>query len=300
MPNKLRIAASPVQELKSEALKKRKLRLFVKRDDLLHPEVSGNKWRKLKYHVEAFYESKKEGVLTYGGAFSNHLAATAAACHALKIPCIGIVRGEYAKDDNPSLSRCKYFGMQLKMLPKSEYDAFARNTKEHPDFLKYFAIPEGGATKEGVRGCSEILSEIDEHLDFVYSPLGSGTTFAGLVSSLKSHQKGIAVAAIKAPELDAFFRDKLREFGIPDNGQWEVIPEQRFGGFAKIGEELIRFKKHFEKEHGFALDFIYTAKMFFELFRRIEEEAFPENSSILCLHTGGIQGNASIEERYKL
>lgn len=300
MQNSFQVKASPEQELHHEILQDAGVQLFMKRDDLLHDEVSGNKWRKLKYHVEEFFNGNYEGILTYGGAFSNHLAATAAACAELKIPCIGMIRGSYVDLENPTLSRCRYLGMQLKLIDISTYDSLARNALVHPDHPKYLAIPEGGAGKRAIKGCKEILDELQEDYDVLVCPLGTGTTFVGLLAGMKSHQNGIAVAAIKGSKLDLHVNQILKDHRVQTKGQWEVISEDQFGGFAKLNDDLIEFKTWFEDQFNIQLDYIYISKMMFRLFDMIKEGCFKRGTRILCLHTGGLQGNPSMEKRYGL
>ncbi len=300
MQNSLRLSASPEQELHHELLRVAGVRLFVKRDDLLHDEVSGNKWRKLKYHIEEYFSGDYDGILTYGGAYSNHLAATAAACAELKIPCIAMIRGTYVDLNNITLSRCRNLGMQLKAIDIKAYDALARNIHPHPDFPKFLAIPEGGAGKLAIKGCTEILDELKEDYDMLICPLGTGTTFAGLLAGLSSGQTGIAVAAIKGANINLHVKQVLEEHAIQVSCQWEVLPEDQFGGFAKLNDELPKFKTWFETSFDIPLDYIYTAKMMSRIFERIRSGYFKKGTKILCLHTGGLQGNRSMEERYGL
>jgi len=310
--SKLKLEHSPEQKLQHPVFDQAGVEVFVKRDDLLHPDVSGNKWRKLKYNLELFYNSNYTGVLSFGGAFSNHLVATAAACAELEIPCVGIVRGLHVDLENDSLSRCRSFGMRLIPVEIKVYDQLARISTANSEVFRnslsdladelpnYLAIPEGGANAFGKQGCAEIVEEFHNEYDLVMCPLGSATTFCGLLSALSEKQKGIAVAALKGVELEHFVEQKLDEFAVKPKCEWEVIQEDKFGGFAKINQELIRFKEDFETHFSIELDYIYTCKMFFHLFDMVKNGQIKRGSRVLCIHTGGLQGNSSIKKRYRL
>lgn len=298
--NKLAFDFSPLEELLDEKFRSRGLRVFVKRDDLLHPEVSGNKWRKLKYHIQAYQKGAYQGILSFGGAFSNHLAATAAACHELGIKSVGIIRGKHVDIGNPTLSHCMEHGMELRPVSIAEYDKYARNAIAFPGYESFMKIIEGGEGKLGVKGCSEIKDEIEEDFDTIMVPIGTGTSFIGVLESLEQNQKIIGVSAVKGADIHSYIEEKIVTYELPKSSNWTVIEENYFGGFAKVDKSLLDFKKDFEAKHGIVLDYIYTAKMFYHLFRLIEEAYFKEGSKIICIHTGGIQGNKGMEMRLKL
>ncbi len=264
------------------------LDLFVLRLDLIHPQISGNKWFKLKYNLE---EAKKQGIdtiLTCGGAFSNHIHATAAACQLSGLKSIGVIRGEKESESNPTLSEAKKTGMQLYFVSREEY-----KQKENPEFIErlkkqfgnFYFIPEGGNNALGEKGCEEILPQ-ENNFDYVFCACGTGTTFCGIRNSLKPNQKLIGISVIKG------------------NGAMNAIPniinDYHFGGYAKHTDELLKFKTKFETENKIPLDYVYTAKLFFAVDDLIKKKKIPSNSKVLVIHSGGLQGNTGYEKRYFL
>jgi 1-aminocyclopropane-1-carboxylate deaminase len=297
---------SVVQELKNDFLSKHQVKLFLKRDDLIDREVSGNKWRKLKYNIEQAISKKNDTILTFGGAYSNHLVATASACYKAGIRSIGIVRGEeLSKDSNETLKRCHEFGMELKFVSREEYGlkADALYLKDlHLENENCFIVPEGGANFYGMVGCQEILKEVDVYYDHVFVAQGTTTTSCGVLLSLPEHSTLNVVPVLKG--FDVFTEMKqLLNYSLFDEELTEdllnkvvVHSESHFGGYGKYNKELLTFIKHFYRDFKVKLDPIYTGKVIFQLFQLIEKGDF-QNQSILFIHTGGIQGTNSIEEK---
>jgi 1-aminocyclopropane-1-carboxylate deaminase/D-cysteine desulfhydrase-like pyridoxal-dependent ACC family enzyme len=293
---------SPIHALKDELFKEKKVNVFIKRDDLIHHEISGNKWRKLKYNIE---EANNKTILTFGGAYSNHIAASAAACNYYSINCIGIIRGERPHKLNNTLAFAIENGMRLEFISREKY----RN-KNTPKFLeelnlKYnqpYIIPEGGANENGVRGCSEVIQEIDEKFDFIISAIGTGTTLAGLSLGLNKKQKAIGISVLKGAQyLDLEIKQMLQNY--PDNNagsNHSIKHKYHFGGYAKINSELIDFMNSFYLKHSIKTDPIYSGKSLFALYDMIKNDEFPENSTIVFYHCGGLQGIKGIEDRYKV
>lgn len=264
--------------------------LSLKPEYRIHPTVSGNKYRKLKYNIKAVLDGNFEGVLTFGGAFSNHIAATAAAGKALNISTIGIIRGEELADEienNTTLGYAKSCGMGLEFISRTEY-----RKKDEISFLKtlqnkypnYFIIPEGGTNSLGVMGCEEILSETDYEFDIICCSVGTGGTISGLINSSLPHQKVIGFPALKG----AFLKKDIRKFAQQSN--WDLCHEYHFGGYAKVNLELIQFINKFKQEFELPLDPIYTGKMMFGIFDLIQKGFFSKSTKILAIHTGGLQG----------
>lgn len=264
--------------------------LWLKPEYEIHPEVSGNKFRKLKYNLEAAIREGFEGVLTFGGAFSNHIAATAAAGKLLDISTVGIIRGEELDKDidlNPTLSYAKASGMDLEFISRAAY----RN-KNEVSFLKslnikypnFYIIPEGGTNARAVRGCSEILTEKDRDFDVICCAVGTGGTISGLINSSLPHQKIIGFPALKG----TFLREDICKFAQQSN--WALCHEYHFGGYAKVNLELIQFINKFKQEFELPLDPIYTGKMMFGIFDLIQKGFFSKSEKILAIHTGGLQG----------
>ena len=296
-------AGSPVEEILDPALKNSGIRLLIKRDDLIHEHISGNKWRKLKYNLSEAVQQNHHTLLTFGGAYSNHISATAFACQKTGLESIGIIRGE---DDstNPTLRFAIEHGMNLKFVSREDYK---NKTQEHflealeDEFGKCFIVPEGGANGLGVRGCAEILAEVEEDFDAVCSSAGTGTTLAGLAIGLKEHQKLIGFPSLKGGDfLYAEVKSLMDEarLRIPTNLNFELFTDYHFGGYAKLKPELLDFIKGFKERTGIPLDPIYTGKMMFGIYDCISKGLFGNNTTtILAIHTGGLQGWNGMKHR---
>lgn len=286
---------SILQEIYTEQFSQRGIRLLVKRDDLIHKEVSGNKWRKLKYTIAQFKQSKNERVLTFGGAFSNHLLATASACHALNIPSIGVVRGEELNENsNPLLQRCEELGMTLHFVSREEYSL--RYMKEYHEellltFPNSYIVPEGGASYYGMIGCQEIVAELP-HFDHLFVAQGTGTTSCGLLLGMNQQQLHVvpviknfdSLGEMKALYLKSGFDVETIEELLE---QVHVHFDYHFGGYAKQTDELFEFIDFCEKELQLPLDKIYTSKAFYGMLKELEKEVY-DNTTVVFLHTGGL------------
>lgn len=262
----------------------------IKREDLLHPFVSGNKFRKLKYNLLQAKAEKQTTLLTFGGAFSNHIAAVAFAGQENGFKTIGIIRGDELGDkinENPTLSFAQNCGMQLEFVSREEYrlkseTTFLENLKQK--FGDFYLVPEGGTNALAVKGCEEILTEEDAQFDYVCCAVGTGGTISGIINSILPHQKVLGFPALKGD----FLKEEIRNFATNEN--WELISEYHFGGYGKVSPELIEFINRFYATTQIPLDPIYTGKMVFGVINLIEQNYFPENAKILLIHTGGIQG----------
>lgn len=264
--------------------------LAVLRLDLLHPEISGNKWFKLKYNLEEATLLKKDTIVTFGGAFSNHIAATAMACNLAKLNSVGIIRGDEAHSDNPTLNEAKKLGMKLRFLSRDDYrrktdELFLNDLKNQ--FQNSYIIPEGGDNELGQKGCGEILNEETFEYHHVFCACGTGATFRGIQQSLKPHQflSGINVLKFEAK--------------VPFQNA-EVLNDYHFGGYAKHTVKLLEFKSWLETEFNIPLDYIYTAKLFYAVFELMKNKNLDPAKKILIIHSGGLQGNAGYENRYNL
>jgi len=291
---------SPIQKLENSLLIEKNISLSIKRDDLIHEDISGNKWRKLKYNLIHALNEKREGIITFGGAFSNHLAATAFACKAAGLKSVGVVRGEDADENNPTLSFCRENGMIIKKISREDYKA-----KEEDGFLKllhhefenHFVVPEGGANFYGMNGCLEIVKEIEEEFDIISCSCGTGTTLAGIVAGLKEKQKVIGFSALKGGEfLQAEIEKHLYYFSFDKEwvnemkNKFQVETNYHFGGYAKANDELFEFINRFQNEFNIPLDPVYTGKMMFGLLDMIRKDYFIPGTKIIAVHTGGLQG----------
>lgn len=288
---------SPIQQLNSSFLKEKQIDLWIKRDDLIHSEVSGNKWRKLKHNIEQAKHLGFRKVLTFGGAYSNHIAATAAAGNILGIETIGVIRGEEGFD-NDTLSLAKRNGIHLYFVSRSDYKR--KTEKEFIDQLEkqfgnFYLVPEGGANDFGVKGCEEILLEVEGEFDCVVCAAGTGTTAAGLCRSL-GKEKLLVFPALKGA---GFILDEMRNYCSEEQLiQVELQLNYHFGGYAKTKPELIAFYKEFLDEFNIELDLIYTSKMMFGLFDLIRRDYFKRGTKVLAIHTGGVQGNQGVLARF--
>lgn len=264
--------------------------LVIKRDDLIHPIVSGNKFRKLKYNLRQAKAENLGTLLTFGGAYSNHIAAVAFAGKEHGFKTVGIIRGNELQNgfaQNPTLQFAHDCGMQFDFVSRDDY-----RKKLEVDFIekltskwgRFYMIPEGGTNALAVLGCQEILQEEDSKFDFVCCCVGTGGTISGLINSAQSHQKILGFPALKGD----FLTEEICKFAT--NDRWELIGDYIFGGYAKISNELVDFINRFLLETGIPLDPIYTGKMVFGVFDLIRRDYFPKDSKILVIHTGGLQG----------
>ena len=295
---------SPIQKLEHPIAKQFGVDLFVKRDDLIHSEISGNKWRKLKYNIEKFKQNKYESILTFGGAFSNHIAATAASGKLLNILTIGIIRGdELHENSNNTLKKAAKDGMKLIFVSRSKYnERYDRIYHEalRSEFGNTLIINEGGANFHGVIGCGEIYSELDFIPDFIYSASGTGTTVAGLLLNSES-TKIISVPVFKN---GGFIHNEIKSlltlFQLGDDelnekmNLLELYLDNHFGGYGKHTAELIEFINDFYTSTNLKLEQVYTGKMMFALISDIKSGKIKKGSKVVALHTGGLQGALSI------
>lgn len=276
-----------------------KVSLYVRREDLIHPFVSGNKFRKLKYNL---LQAKKEGktkLLTFGGAFSNHIAAVAAAGKEFGFETVGIIRGEELRikvENNPTLSFAKDCGMELDFISRDTYrdremSTFTASLKEN--YGDFYLLPEGGTNALAVKGCGEILTQKDTYYTHICTAVGTGGTIAGIINTTLSNQKIIGFPALKG----TFLSDDIRKF--VNKKSWELIHDYHFGGYGKINETLIRFINGFYQDTTIPLDPIYTGKMMYGIFDLIEKGYFPNGSKILAIHTGGLQGISGMNQKIK-
>lgn len=281
--------------------KNRNIEVYIKREDLIHPFVSGNKFRKLKYNLAEAKKQNCKTLLTFGGAFSNHIAAVAFAGKSEDFKTIGIIRGDELAEkinDNPTLKFASENGMQFKFVSREIYRSkndidFISNLKA--EFGDFYLIPEGGTNDLAVKGCTEILTEEDKNFNYIACAVGTGGTIAGIIKSSASNQQVLGFPALKGD----FLQNEIRNFTHETN--WQLINGFEFGGYGKITPELVAFMNKFYAETQILLDPIYTAKMVFGVKTLINDGFFPDNSKILMIHTGGIQGiegmNAFLEKK---
>ncbi|MBO9612056.1 MAG: 1-aminocyclopropane-1-carboxylate deaminase/D-cysteine desulfhydrase [Dyadobacter sp.] len=285
---------TPLERLVNAEIEKAEVQLYIKRDDLIHPTVSGNKWRKLKYNLLDAQARGEGTVLTFGGAYSNHLYATAAAGNALGLKTIGIVRGlELEGKENETLRFCRQHGMQLHFVSREEYrqrhlEAYLQEVARR--FGNPYLIPEGGTTELALKGVAEMVFEIESQLgsipDFIATAAGTGGTAAGILSA------GANVLAFSVLKGGDFLQEDIFRLlaKCKQPGNLTLLADYHFGGYAKWNSELQAFMQDFRAEFDIQLEQVYTAKMFFGLFDLIRKGFFRAGTTIVAVHTGGLQG----------
>ena len=297
----LTMQAAPLQLLQDPLFLEKNVTVYLKREDLLHPTISGNKWRKLKYNLLAAKEQKKRTLLTFGGAYSNHIAAVAAAGKEYYFTTVGFIRGEEHPPLNPTLAFAASCGMQLHYLDRETY-----RHKNQPEFIhqleqKYpdaYLLPEGGTNVLAVLGCTEIVAEITNSFDYICCAAGTGGTLAGIIAGLNGEKKIIGFPALKGADfLQTEIADLIKSYNGEAYQNWHLETDYHFGGYAKVKSELLQFISYFKDQHGIQLEPIYTGKMLFGLYDLIRQDYFETGSRIIAVHTGGLQGLAGYAER---
>ncbi len=280
---------SPLEEVHDERLAASGVRLLLKRDDLINPDIPGNKWRKLKYNLEDAKASGARTLLTFGGAYSNHIRAVAAAGHYFGFHTIGIIRGEEHLPLNPSLDYAVRHGMRIDYLDRTTYRA-----KTSPEvieglrrkFGEFFLIPEGGSNPAALRGAAEIAAELTVGYDVVCCPCGTGGTLAGLAAGLPPVERAIGFAALKGA---AFLNDDVRrlqaEYGR-ETDNWTIELDYHFGGFARRTRALDEFIDEFRRRHSVELEWVYVAKMLYGVFEMVERRRFEPGTTVVAVMTG--------------
>jgi 1-aminocyclopropane-1-carboxylate deaminase len=278
---------SPLDELRDDRLNEADVRLYLKRDDLIHPEVPGNKWRKLKYNLTAAKDQGHTRLLTFGGAFSNHIQATAAAGKYFGFETVGVIRGEEHQPLNDCLAYAVTQGMTLTYLDRETY-----RRKTEPavvdmlaeEFGPCYVLPEGGSNGLAVRGCAELPAEIGVDFDLICCACGTGGTLAGIAADLHDEQSTLGFAVLKGGE---FLDDEVRRLQGEAYGSattnWSIDYDFHFGGYAKRKPELDTFIAEFKAAHGILLDWVYEAKMLYGLFARIAQGVFSAGTTIVAV-----------------
>ena len=323
---------SPLQTIDDALLEAHNIRLFLKRDDLLHlsfpdilfgekkihPSVSGNKFRKMKYNLLSMEQQGLKKVVTFGGAFSNHIHAVAAAGHSFGFETIGLIRGERSPNLSPTLRFAEECGMTLHFIDRSDYrdkNLIINELKEK--FDDFYYLPEGGTNDLALFGTAEIVSEIDSQLDTVASryicvPCGTGGTIAGIIAAAKEPTQVLGFSALKGDFLQKDVTNLLQNARNAADTEgsvfsshfsktsqnWSINSDFHCGGYARFTPELIKFINNFKEKHGVALDPIYTGKMMLGIYKLVEMGFFSQNSTIIAVHTGGLQGIEGFNQRF--
>jgi len=292
---------TPLEEVKDPLLKEMKISLLIKREDLNHPDLSGNKWHKLKYNLQEARKQGKKTLLTFGGAYSNHIYAAAAAGKIFNLNTIGIIRGEEHLPLNPTLSFAKDNGMKLYYLDRTSYRQ--KNSPEIINHLQekfgdFYLLPEGGTNEFAVKGCSEIISKINIDFDYICCPCGTGGTLAGLISGLNGKNFALGFAVLKgASFLKENVNSLLKNCSSNSFQKWDINLDYHFGGYAKMDSDLLDFVKRFTSFTKIPIEPIYTGKMLFGTYDLASKGYFKEGSLIIAIHTGGLQGLKGLSGR---
>lgn len=287
------------QSVHLSILQEKQVSLTIKREDLIHPLISGNKYRKFKYNLEAAKTEGFDTLLTFGGAFSNHIAAAAYAgmLHGLKT--IGVIRGEELSQKwevNPTLKLASEHGMKFKFISREAYRD--KNSKDFIDILKsefgsFYLLPEGGSNTLAVKGCEEILTTEDSQFDIICSSIGTGGTIAGIINASHPNQSVLGFSALKGD----FLKEDIRNFTTREN--WQLQTDYHFGGYAKVSVELIQFINDFKEQTQIPLDPIYTGKLLYGILDLVKKDHFKPNTKILAIHTGGLQSISGMNAKLK-
>ncbi|WP_028486405.1 1-aminocyclopropane-1-carboxylate deaminase/D-cysteine desulfhydrase [Thiomicrorhabdus chilensis] len=298
---------TPLTELHDSLFERRQIRVWIKRDDLNHPLIQGNKWHKLKYNLQAAKKQGKSTLLTFGGAYSNHIAATAYAAKSFDFQSVGMIRGDELAGKperwSPTLKTAHQNGMQLKFLSRQSY-----RLKASPDFLDElkqqqpdaYVLPEGGSNDLAIKGFEPLMQELEQqspNWTHLLTATGTGGTLAGLIKYAKNHPDDSTTRLIQGVAVlkqgEALLPQIRQWLNHKSAVKWQLLTLYHDGGYAKLSNPLQILKSQFESQHQIPLDPVYTIKMIHAFYQQVEQGAFPSGSQIILLHTGGLQGNAT-------
>lgn len=296
---KMTIEIAPVCNEKVVLSFKNEIELHIKREDKIHAKVSGNKYRKLKYNLQEAHSQGFRKIITFGGAYSNHIAATAAAGKICQMQTIGVIRGDELAEkinENPTLSYAQSCGMRFHFVSREVF-----RQKHTPEFKanliqlfgEHYYVPEGGTNALAVKGCKEILTNQDNDFDFITLAVGTGGTISGIINASLPTQKILGFPALQGE----FLTEEIKKYTKRTN--WKLIHSYNFGGYAKVNDDLINFLNEFYEKTKIPLDPVYTGKMIYGVCDLIEKDFFPKQSKILAIHTGGLQGIYGINQKLK-
>ncbi|MEH3114718.1 1-aminocyclopropane-1-carboxylate deaminase/D-cysteine desulfhydrase [Pedobacter terrae] len=283
---------SPVQQIAFAPLNN----LFVKRDDLIDPYISGNKWRKLKYILVKAKKENKTHLVTFGGAYSNHLVATAAAASRSGLKSTAFVRGEEVK--NEMLLLCRLFGMKLIFTDRESYrDKYQLFDSNFASDNHAYFVNEGGASIEATIGCAEIINELTTSYDHIFCAAGTGTTAAGLLLGIQQHRLDTRLHIIPVLKGASFIQEEIAQYTTVTK-HLELHLDYHFGGYAKTTPELINFIKTFTSKTGLLLDPVYTSKMFYAIQDLAKQGIIGKDEKVLAIHTGGLTGLFGMKDKF--
>jgi 1-aminocyclopropane-1-carboxylate deaminase len=297
------IINTPIIEIHDAELRQCQVKLFLKREDLTDPYISGNKHRKLRYNILSAQNQSFRMLLTFGGAFSNHIHAVAYAGHKFGLKTIGIIRGEPTQVLNPTLQDAVRFGMHLKYVSRSQFRTLMED-RGYIDSLKrqygpFYLIPEGGSNSLAVKGCAEIVDWNVNSFHHVCCAVGTGGTAAGIAVGLNGKSRLWGFPVLKnGGFLKSTIEKLIAEYSNQHYDNWDIVTDYHFGGFAKYNQQLISFINRFRRENGIQLDPIYTGKLIFGIYDLATKGFFQKGANILAIHTGGLQGIRGFNERF--
>jgi 1-aminocyclopropane-1-carboxylate deaminase len=278
-----------IQTLSGSLFETNGIKADTLRLDLIHTHVSGNKWYKLKYHIAEALAAGKKGLLSYGGAWSNHLVAMAFASNEMGLRSAAVIRGEEPQVYGPALQQMKDLGMELVFVSRAEY----KDKIVLPGYEDYQIVPEGGSGELGIKGASEILKEVQGDYSHIICAVGTGTTMAGIINSAHRYQHVVGISALKVA--DTTDNELLQYIGAhTTKNNYSIQFGYHFGGYAKRTDELIAFMNSLYAEEKIPTDFVYTGKLFYAVYDLLSAGYFPHNSHLLVMHSGGLQGNRSL------
>jgi 1-aminocyclopropane-1-carboxylate deaminase/D-cysteine desulfhydrase-like pyridoxal-dependent ACC family enzyme len=290
----MNIEATPLQLIREQLFDAKGVEVWLKRDDLTHPEIQGNKWRKLKYNFVAAREEGQNTLLTFGGAYSNHIYATAAAGKFFGFKTIGIIRGEPNDAPTDTLLSAADNGMRILWMDRSQYkmkEEVVAIQALHEQLGDFYLIPEGGTNIYALQGCIDMLNEIKQDHDHICVACGTGGTLAGIVAGLYGKKQVTGFSSLKGKDtLTPKVAELVHDFTDMYFDNWQISFDYHFGGYARVTDELIAFIKAFKEKHLTQLEPVYTGKMMYGLYDMIRKDHFPRGTKIIAIHTGGLQG----------
>lgn len=285
-----------IDKVDADLTRENKVNLHVLRLDKLHPVISGNKWFKLKYYLADAVDKGYRKILTFGGAYSNHIVAAACAAKQYNFGITGIIRGEEPAEYSQSLTDVRNFGMELQFLSRNEYNSVKRSliaNIANRHFNDHYIIPEGGYGELGVKGAAEILQTTElNNFTHIAAAIGTGCTIAGILQGASRGQKVLGMSVMKNNNTLLQEIASLLDGAMPLN--FQIVNDYHFGGYAKKSQLLLDFMNRFYRLSNIPLDFVYTGKLMYGIFDLIGKGYFPHGAKILVIHSGGLQGNRSL------
>lgn len=296
---------SPIQEISHPVFTQHNVTVTIKRDDLIHPIISGNKWRKLLFNIKTAQSQKAKGILSFGGAYSNHIHALAYACHQAKLPCIGVIRGEPRYANNATLTQAQQWGMKLCFVDRKTYRLrhdIDYLTELQKRYSGYSIVPEGGSNTLALPGLAQVIDELKSQTkyDSLFVPVGSGGTIAGLIAADKEEHHIYGVGVLKQCE---YLQQEIINL-LPQKAKtfknWTLLSQYHVGGYGKFTSQAIKAINEFSQYTHIPLEPVYSGKMILAILDLIKQGYFPPGHRIMLIHTGGLQGLNGLAEQKRI